>query len=169
MAFLEFKNVRISGISAGVPKHIEYNKDYPYFEAGEAEKYIASTSIRERRIADPGVCSSDLCYSAAERLIEDLGWDKSEIECLLFVSQTADYILPATACILQERLGLPESCYAMDISLGCSGWVYGLSVITSLLSTGQIKKGLLLSGEICHLQSSQIGRASCRERVFRAV
>ena len=60
MAFLEFKNVRISGISAGVPKHIEYNKDYPYFEAGEAEKYIASTSIRERRIADPGVCSSDL-------------------------------------------------------------------------------------------------------------
>ena len=55
MAFLEFKNVRISGISAGVPKHIEYNKDYPYFEAGEAEKYIASTSIRERRIADPGV------------------------------------------------------------------------------------------------------------------
>ena len=94
MAFLEFKNVRISGISAGVPKHIEYNKDYPYFEAGEAEKYIASTSVRERRIADPGVCSSDLCYSAAERLIEDLGWDKSEIECLLFVSQTADYILP---------------------------------------------------------------------------
>lgn len=89
-------------------KHIEYNKDYPYFEAGEAEKYIASTSIRERRIADPGVCSSDLCYSAAERLIEDLGWDKSEIECLLFVSQTADYILPATACILQERLGLPR-------------------------------------------------------------
>ena len=62
MAFLEFKNVRISGISAGVPKHIEYNKDYPYFEAGEAEKYIASTSIRERRIADPGVCSSDIYY-----------------------------------------------------------------------------------------------------------
>ena len=118
MAFLEFKNVRISGISAGVPKHVEYNKDYPYFEEGEAEKYIASTSVRERRIADPGVCSSDLCYSAAERLIEDLGWDKSEIECLLFVSQTADYILPATSCILQERLGLPESCYAMDISLG---------------------------------------------------
>lgn len=91
MAFLEFRNVRISGISAGVPRHVEYNKDYPYFEEGEAEKYIASTSVRERRIADPGVCSSDLCYSAAERLIEDLGWDKSEIECLLFVSQTADY------------------------------------------------------------------------------
>ena len=108
MAFLEFKNVRISGISAGVPKHVEYNQDYPYFEEGEAEKYIASTSVRERRIADPGVCSSDLCLSAAERLIKDLGWDKSEIECLLFVSQTADYILPATACILQERLGLPE-------------------------------------------------------------
>lgn len=160
MAFLEFKNVRISGISAGVPKHVEYNQDYPYFEEGEAEKYIASTSIRERRIADPGVCSSDLCYSAAERLIKDLGWDKSEIECLLFVSQTADYILPATSCILQERLGLPESCYAMDISLGCSGWVYGLSVITSLLSSGQIKKGLLLSGEICHLQSSPLDKSA---------
>ena len=91
MAFLEFKNVRISGISAGVPKHIEYNKDYPYFEAGEAEKYIASTSIRERRIADPGVCSSDLCYSAAERLIEDLGWDKSEIECCLSLKQRIIY------------------------------------------------------------------------------
>lgn len=82
--------------------------------------------VKERRVSKT-LCTSDLCYGAAEQLIKDLGWEKSEIDGLLFVSQTPDYILPATACILQDRLGLSKECYATDMSIGCSGWLYGLS------------------------------------------
>jgi 3-oxoacyl-[acyl-carrier-protein] synthase-3 len=80
-------------------------------------------------------------------LIHDLSIDKNEIEVLVFVSQTVDYFLPATGIILQERLGLNKNTMAFDIMLGCSGYVYGLSVISTLISTGKFKKGLLLAGD----------------------
>lgn len=80
-------------------------------------------------------------------MIAELRWEKSEIEALVFVSQTPDYILPATSCVLQQRLGLSKECYTLDISLGCSGWVYAISVLAALLQNGTIKKGLLLSGD----------------------
>lgn len=100
--------------------------------------------------------SSDLCFSAAEQLLEKLAWERSEIDCLIFVSQTPDYILPATACILQEKLGLGQHCVAFDISLGCSGWVYGLSVVSSMLSAGRFRKALLLVGDtVTKTKSSQ--------------
>ena len=147
MAFLEFKNVRIAGISAGVPKNVIRNvgdailsKDY------DAEAFVETTGVRERRVSDI-LCTSDLCVEACNKLLQELHWEKSEIEALIFVSQTADYILPATACILQDRLGLDKECYAEDIDLGCSGWVYGLSTIVSLMSAGSIKKALLLVGD----------------------
>lgn len=150
MAFLEFKNVRIAGIAAGVPKNVASNL-HPEPEVNMSsdytpEEYVATTGVRERRVSKT-LCTSDLCYAAAEKLISDLGWDKKEIEAIVFVSQTADYILPATACILQDRLGLSKECYATDGSLGCSGWVYGLSQVVSLLSNGGIKKALLLCGD----------------------
>lgn len=150
MAFLEFKNVRIAGISAGVPKYVASNL-HPLADDGISSEYtpeafVETTGVLERRLSD-NLTTSDLCYNAAEKLIADLGWDKSEIEALVFVSQTADYILPATACILQDRLGLSKECYAEDIALGCSGWVYGLSNVASLLQNGTIKKALLLAGD----------------------
>jgi len=148
MAFLEIKNVALAGIAACVPETIEENNSLPLFNGDEAEKFIASTGIERRRVARNNLCASDLCFKAAEKLIADVGWQKEDIDCLIFVSQTPDYILPATSCILQNRLGLSEDCYTLDISLGCSGWVYGLSVITSLLASGTMKKGLLLAGEI---------------------
>ena len=147
MAFFEFKNVRIAGISAGVPANIVYNDDNA-IQSGDydAAAFVETTGVRQRRVSEK-LTTSDLCYGAAEHLIADLKWDKSEIEALVFVSQTADYILPATACILQDRLGLSKECYAEDVSLGCSGWVYGLSNVVSLLSTGGVKKALLLAGD----------------------
>lgn len=145
MAFLEIRNVKIKGLSACVPRQIDYTKDTYKWEG--ADQFIASTGVKQRRRADENVTTSDLCFYAVERLIEDLGWDKSEIDALIFVSQSEDYIYPATSCVLQGRLGIPNSCYTLDISLGCSGWVYALSVITSLMMTGTIKKGLLLAGE----------------------
>lgn len=147
MAHQIVKNIEIVGISTCVPKNIEENINLPFFKEGEAEKVLLSTGIERRRIVDSGTTSGDLCTKAAEDLIAGLGWKKSEIDCLLFVSQTHDYILPSTSCIIQGRLALPESCCCFDISYGCSGWVYGLSVITSMISTGIMKKGLLLVGD----------------------
>lgn len=150
MAFLEFKNVRIAGIAAGVPKQV-FSNLHPHETDSISSEYspedfVKVTGVEERRVSDT-LTTSDLCYEAAERLIADLGWEKSEIEALIFVSQTADYWLPATSCILQDRLGLSKECYASDCSLGCSGWVYGLSQVASLLATGEIKKALLLVGD----------------------
>lgn len=146
MAFLEFKNVRIAGISAGVPRKIIDNlelhnisKDY------DAAAFVESTGIKERRIDN--FTTSDLCLVAAEQLIKDLKWDKSEIEAIIFVSQTTDYYLPPTACILQDKLGLSKECYATDVVMGCSGWVYGLSNLVSLMSFGGVKKALLMTGD----------------------
>jgi len=148
MAFQKIDNVRLSGISACVPKTIESNKNSQIFLNNEdAEKFISTTGIKERRISSSDVCSSDLCYHAAVKLIDELGWNKNEIDCLILVTQTPDYIVPATSCILQDRLGLSNDCYSFDITLGCSGWVYGVSIMGSLLSSGNFKKGLLLVGE----------------------
>lgn len=150
MAFLSFPNVRIAGISAGVPKN-KLSNLHPDESDGFSKDYspadfVETTGVEERRVSDK-FTTSDLCFCAAEKLIADLSWNKDEIEALIFVSQTADYILPATSCILQDRLGLSKECYASDIALGCSGWVYGLSSVVSLMSSGMIKKALLLVGD----------------------
>lgn len=147
MALLKVNNVRIAGISAGVPKNIVKNtgneiesKEY------DASDFVETTGVAERRVTNE-LTTSDLCYGAAEKLIADLGWDKSEIQALFFITQFPDYIIPATSCILQNKLGLSRDCYAMDISLGCSGWVYGLCSLASLMQTGNIRKALLLAGD----------------------
>lgn len=149
MAFLEFKNVRIAGIAAAVPKckfnNLELRQGIDISSEYTPEAFVATTGVKERRIGN--LTTSDLGTCATERLIEDLGWQKDDIGALIFVSQMADYILPATACILQDRLGLNKECYATDIALGCSGWVYGLSIALSLLSESGIRKALLIAGD----------------------
>lgn len=161
MAFLSIPSVRISGFSACVPKNIERNVDSKLFSSEEEiRSLIEKTGIVEKRVALEGCCSSDLCYEAANRLIEKLGWDRCDIDTIVFVSQTPDYILPATACVLQERLGLKSECMAFDISLGCSGWVYGMSVVSSLISNGLLKKGLLLCGDLTTRQNCDRDKTS---------
>ncbi|MEG0808371.1 MAG: ketoacyl-ACP synthase III [Alistipes sp.] len=148
MAFLNLKNVAIKGIAACVPKHSEENINAAVFSStDDATKFIASTGVSRRRTADVTTTSSDLCFIAAQKLLSDLNWEKESIDCLIFVTQTPDYILPATSCILQDRLSLKEDCYALDISLGCSGWIYGMSVVCSLVSSGCFKRAILLAGD----------------------
>ena len=148
MAFLEVKNVSIKGLSACVPKNIVDNaEDYPMKWAGY-ESFVSATGIAKHRNSPENICSSDLCLNAAEQLIAELGWNKKEIDALVFVSQTPDfYNVPATSCLLQDKLGVSSNCYTLDIALGCSGWVYAMSVISSLMQNGSIKKGLLLAGD----------------------
>ena len=149
MAFIQFKNVRIAGLAAGVPKTISSNLNGSLHNISEEytpEAFVEATGVLERHISDH-LTTSDLGYKAAERLIADLGWNKSDIGALIFVSQTSDYIFPATACILQNRLGLSKECYASDVALGCSGWVYGLSYVSGLLGAANIRKALLIVGD----------------------
>jgi len=149
MAIQEIKSVEICGLSACVPSMIEENSELDIFSnQDEVNKFIENTGVERRRVAGKNECASDLCYKAAEHLIDKLGWEKEEIECLVFVSHGPDYRYPATACVLQSRLGLPQSCMSLDISLGCSGWVYGLSVLGSIVSASKFKKALLLVGDV---------------------
>lgn len=148
MALFSIPGVRIAGISSCVPSHIFDNSGYTLIPENDLRSLINVIGVQRKRHAPEGVISSDLCYHAAEKLIEELRWDKESIDLLVFVSQTRDYHMPATACILQNRLGLSKKCMAFDLDLGCSGYVYGLSVVFSLLSSGGIKRALLLAGEV---------------------
>ncbi len=148
MATIRYKNVGITAMAACVPQKIAYNKDLTNIMSEEKVGQIISTvGIRERRICDDDVCASDLCYKAAKQLMEDNNIAPESIDMLLFMSQTADYRCPATACTLQHRLGLPATCAAMDLSLACSGYVYALSTAMAFASTDGINRVLLLDGD----------------------
>ncbi len=142
--------IRISGIASAVPPDTMQVADAAS-RAGvgldEAEKIAKMTGVRVRHVAPPGVCTSDLAYAATVRLLCELGWDRSSIDALIVASQTHDYNAPATACCLQDRLGLPRSCAAFDIALGCSGYIYGLWVCSTIMAAGSAKRALLLAGD----------------------
>lgn len=148
MSSLSIDNIRIAGMSACVPSTIEENLMLPIFkDVAEAKKVISSTGIERRRVVDTETTASDLTVKAVDKLLEDLNWEKSDIDCFIYVCTSRDYIAPQTSCVLQHRLGLSEQCFVLDLPLGCSGWVYGLSVISSLLSHGCFKRGLLVAAE----------------------
>lgn len=147
MAYLKINNVAIKGLSTAVPKDIKEIKNLPFFAEGEAEKVIGLTHVERSRIARPGLECSDLCFEAADRMLNELKWGHEEVEAIVYVSLSRDYPTPATAVILQDRLGLSKECLAFDIPFACSGYVYGLSVISSMISAGQLHKALLLVGE----------------------
>ncbi len=111
-------------------------------------QFVETVGVRERRHVSDGMTASDLCVAAAEHLLERLAVEKETIQGLIFVSQTTDYVIPTTACVLQERLGLSEDCFAYDVGLGCSGYVYGLHIAASAMQSGYIKRVLLLTGEL---------------------
>ena len=148
MAKLIFHGVGIKALSACVPQETVYNKDLAYLiPEEEIEKTINNIGIEQRRIANPDVTASDLCYKAARQLMDENGIDPSSIDVLLFMSQTADYRIPATSCILQQRLGLPRETMCFDISLGCSGYLFALSTAFAYASMEGVNRVLLLDGE----------------------
>lgn len=135
-------------MAACVPHTVIDNYKYTqYFSEEEVRKVVDKVGIYERRFADQNTCSSDLCFAAAEKLFVDNQIDRSEIDLLVFVSQTPDYRMPATSIILQERLKLNNSVIAFDINLGCSGFLYGLSTVYSFMQQKGLRKALLLDGE----------------------
>ena len=156
MSYLSVKNVKIVGMSACVPKDVEENISLPIFkDREEAQRVIDSTGIERKRVVKKGTTASDLAYQSVNELLTDLGWEKESIDCLVYVGISRDYIAPITSAILQGRLGLRQDCFCIDLPLGCSGWVFGLSTIGSLLSHGDMKRGLLVNAETNSLNRSK--------------
>lgn len=143
------KSVKIVGMQAAIPPHVHSYIDTPddVFSKEEAEKIYAATGIHSRRILPKHLCASDMCIAATEKLLANLGWEASSVDVLIYVSQDPDYALPATACLLQHRLGLPNTAACLDVSLGCSGFVYGTWMASQLLNSSNGKRALVLCGD----------------------
>lgn len=151
MAFLHFNNVGVTAMAGCVPKRVidNYHYDLDLFPEEDVRKLVDKIGIHERRFADEGTCTSDLCQAAAERLLADNDVDRNEIDLLVLATHSPDYKMPATSILLQQRLGFPVTTIAFDINLGCSGFLYGLGVVYSMMEQRGLRKALLLAGETC--------------------
>lgn len=140
------QNAKISGVSVCVPDNLVNNLKRLKFK--DKKQFINLTGVSEHYLDERNLFkTSDLCLKAAEKIINDLKWKRDEIDFLIFVSQSRDYLLPSTACILQEKLKLKKNVFTLDIPFGCSGYVYGL-FNSFLISSNMKGKGLLLCGDM---------------------
>lgn len=138
----------IAGIRMALPERTLSNEELAQeFSGWTAARIHEKTGIRERRIADRKTCASDLSTRAVRELFDEQLAEPNQIDFLLNCTQTPDYLLPPTACLLQERLGLPRDCGALDFNLGCSGFVYGLGLAKGLIETDQAKTVLLVTAD----------------------
>lgn len=150
MALSTLHNVRFAGMASCVPHRILDNvRDCPPSQRSERERLVRNIGIHTRRICPEWQTFSDLAFAAAEKLLAELQWRREEIDALIVVTQSPDYLIPATAIILQDRLGLAHSTIAFDVNLGCSGYPFGLHLLGSMIAAGGVKKGLLLVGDKC--------------------
>jgi len=159
MAFFTINNVRIAGLAVGVPAKKVNNLHNPLFETNEGEVFVRTIGVENIRRSE-GKSLSDLCLPVGKKLLEELHWDKNDVGLLILVTQSPDYKIPPTSLILQDRLGLPKSSMAFDINLGCSGYVYGLSVIASMMKTSMQSKALLFVGDISSSCISAIDKST---------
>lgn len=144
---LSINDVDIAAIASTVPAAKINNFDLAgSFGEVEVRKIIKNIGVETRHVVGATQTTSDLCYESAMRVIDCLGWEPESIGALIFVSQTPDYQLPATACVLQAKLGLSKNTIAFDVNLGCSGYVYGLYLASSLINSG-VERVLLLVGD----------------------
>jgi len=136
----------IAGISTCVPEKRVSNTESG-FDPAEVRKVVSMAGVKERRVTDSDTCASDLCTQAGKALLDKLEWEPGSIDALIMVTQSPDYFLPSTACLIHRDLNLPDTCAAFDIGLGCSGYPYGLFVANSMLNSQGIRRILLCHGE----------------------
>ncbi|MFR9567924.1 MAG: ketoacyl-ACP synthase III [Rikenellaceae bacterium] len=140
--------IEIKAISSWLPTNVlEMSSLNDIYGEKEVANIIKATGIERVRVADTDMTSSDMCYNAALHLIDQENIDCSEIDGLVFVSQTTDYILPATSVILQDRLKLNKGTVCIDIHYGCSGYIYGLFQAAMWINCGACKNVLVLAGD----------------------
>ncbi|AQU45674.1 ketoacyl-ACP synthase III [Xanthomonas oryzae] len=141
-------NVRFAGMATCVPKRVVSNlTDCRPQIRSERERLVRNIGIETRRMASEWQCFSDLAFDATEVLLEKLQWKRDEIDALIVVTQSPDYPIPATAIILQDRLGLSHATVAFDVNLGCSAYPFGINLLGSMIAAGGVNKGLLLVGD----------------------
>lgn len=150
MAFSTFHHARIAGVSVVVPKkEIRLEDELQYFGGSlkKVERCKKMIGLGSRRVADDGVTAADLCQQAAENLLTGMGIAHDTVDALIFISQGPDHAIPATACILQDKLGLSQNCAAFDVNQGCTAYTYGLWLASALTETGACRRVLVLVGE----------------------
>lgn len=160
MTTTTIRGVRCAGLTCAIPATVEdVATDCRLYGDEAATRLSKATGVLSRRVVTPDMCTSDLCYSAAHRLLEQTGYERDTIDALIFISQTPDYLLPATSCTLQSRLGLSKSCAAFDVNLGCSGYPYGLWLASQMVQSG-LRRVLLLVGDTVSRMVDQEDRAT---------
>jgi 3-oxoacyl-[acyl-carrier-protein] synthase-3 len=148
MPNLQLENISIRGLTSVVPKNTETIEDLEKMIGHDtAVKISKATGIVNRRIATAETCISDLMEFGAKSLLDELNWSPESVDVLIVVTQTADYRLPANACLIQNKLKLSKNAIVFDINLGCSGYVFGLFNIASIMQATGLKRALLLVGD----------------------
>ena len=145
-SFSQFSGLQINGIASCVPEKRVSNSDLAsVFGDKNMQRFGKSTGILERRVVTDET-ALDLCVAAACEL-ERNGADFKTIGAVIFVSQTPDYVLPASAIVAQDKLGIPRGVPAFDVGLGCSGYIYGMWLAASLITSGAVHSVMLLAGD----------------------
>lgn len=160
MAVSSTTHVKIRGISAALPKRSisVFDLAEGNISVAEIEKIAKGVGAKKIYEAAPDQTAADFCQTAAEQLICDLNWPKDTIDGLIFASQTPDYIAPATAGILQNRLGLTTDCLAYDINFGCTGFLNGLLLASQLIELKTCKRVLVLAGDTLRRLTSRLDK-----------
>jgi 3-oxoacyl-[acyl-carrier-protein] synthase-3 len=148
MSQSQISGFRIAGVSTCVPAQAVDNLSLgERYGEDPVRKVVQMAGVRERRVAAPGVTAADLCHEAAATLLERLGWAPDSVTGLILVTQSPDYFLPSSSCMVHKWLGLSSDCAAFDVGLGCSGYPYGLYLAASMLKAGGHRRILMLHGE----------------------
>lgn len=142
----KIQGIEIAGISCCVPKKKISNKNIKNDK--KISRVIKAIGIENRYVADSNTCTSDLVVKSANYILKKLNWNREDVDILIFVSQTPDFLTPATSGILQDKLKLKKSTLVYDINLGCSGYTHGLIAISSFMKNLNLKKGLLAVGDV---------------------
>ena len=148
MAGSKITGFKIAAIGTCVPTHRYDNQnDTIGFSPSEVRKVVAMAGIQARRVADDSICSSDLCLTSGRKILDALGWAPESIGALILVTQSPDYFLPSSSCVIHKELELSDECATFDVGLGCSGYPYGLWLASMMLNGGGIKRALVMHGE----------------------
>lgn len=141
-------NAGIAGIVSCLPSRQVHNKHFEIqFGLDSVKDVVKVIGVNKRHWADDAVTARDLCTYAGKHLLKQLDWQADSIDALIFISQTPDFRLPASACAMQADLGLPKACIAFDVNLGCSGYPYALWLGMTMVQTGAARRVLLAVGD----------------------
>lgn len=140
------RSSKISALAYQVPdKILTHQELQTRYGSEKMDRLAESTGIYNRRVSSDDEIASDLAFKCAKRILDSEKFDRNSIDLIIVATQTPDYLLPTTACIMQDKLGLSKNCAAFDINLGCSQFVYAHSVAHSMITAGLINRALVLT------------------------